>query len=113
MELKKFYDIEEACDYAATLNQAWRCEDDDVIGPQEVLECLQECPLDEGNEEEYFVVNEIGSIGYTGNDGRTYYWAFVPADHPEAKVGEMQTCPACGALIEEDWAFCEQCGKKL
>ena len=47
MEFVKFYDSEEACRYAAGLTEKWRCENDDIIGLQDVIECLQECPLDD------------------------------------------------------------------
>lgn len=37
----------------------------------------------------------------------------APTDTGRGSKGDGATCPACGTLNEEGWAFCQQCGSRL
>ena len=115
--MKKFFGAEDAASYAAEIADEWKTEDGDIWDAKTlsgVMKCAdEEHSVDEEDGEEYYLVDEQGSLGYTDNDGEEIVWVAM-STRPAAPQQEGPSfCQNCGAKVEADWAFCEQCGAKL
>ena len=114
MELKKFFGAEDAARYAAEITDEWETEDGDLWDKGtliDVANCADgENPLDEDDDEVYYIVDESGAVGYTEDDGEDVCWWVRPTGAAEPRTA---FCPNCGTAVDEDWSFCQKCGQRL
>lgn len=119
---KKFYGALDAAEYASKLADEW-LSDSGGIWDSETLTGVfelsdEENPLDEDDTEIYFVVDEYGAVGFTGNNGKTVEWYVKPTRpghnvQPDFSEQSVRFCLNCGAKADPDAVFCSQCGQRL
>lgn len=122
MELRKFYGAEDAARFAAEITDQWKNEEGELWDAQTLIQIMNyadgENPLDEEfTPESYYVVDENGAIGFTGDDCQQIYWYVTPSRslvrEKQEKMQGGSFCPNCGAKVRSDWNFCNRCGNKL
>lgn len=114
MKRMKFYSAVQAAQYAGSLTDRWETDGGDLWDRQKLLEIFElqdgESPMDEELSPEcFYVVDEIGSIGITDDDGQTVDWV-VLSKKPQKKA---RFCPRCGAPWDGVGRFCAACGAPL
>lgn len=114
MELRKFYGALDAAEYAARLAEEWTSGDGEPWDAETLKGVFgisdEENPLDEEDENVYFVVDVNGAVGLTENGGATVEWMAVPT---RRRKPAARFCANCGARLTEGAAFCENCGRRV
>lgn len=113
---KTFYSLYDAGEYAALITNQWQDSDDDLYNKEDLLSLCEtaddEDPLDEDDEECYYIVTDLGAIGITYDARKKIIWMFTPT-HKVINNVPASFCENCGSPVEKGANFCEKCGYKL
>ena len=118
---KKYFGALDAAEAAAAVTDQWQDDGGEIYDKADLLSLFavmdDEDPLDEDDEEIYYIVSDSGAIGITHDSGETIDWMVIPTHEnalPDGPVGlTANFCEKCGAPVAPDSLFCEKCGHKL
>lgn len=79
----KFYGCLDAAEFAATITNEWKDAQSGEIYDKKTLFAIcetsdDENPLDEDDEDSYYIVSDAGAIGITDDAGESVDWCFIP-----------------------------------